>query len=127
MKKVFVVVRTISAVLSWSLFFFWWKKVLQSTDLNQRTVLYSLLAVALTVVAAAIYSTVWIFHNKRVARRGKRGLVSFYRSPLFERDAIGREILSLPTPDRNDRVIIVNSKERTKEFSVETLELGAAR
>jgi hypothetical protein len=127
MQKLFVIVRAISAALCWSLFFFWWKKVLRSTGQNQRVVLYSLLVVAITLIFAAIYSSLWIFHNKRVARRGSRGLVSFYRSPLFERDAIGREILSLPEPERNDRVIIVNPKENTKEFSVETQGAGAAR
>ena len=121
MRKVLVVVRVVSAVLSWSLFFFWWKKVLVSTDLNQRTVLYSLLAIGLTLLAAVLYSSIWIFHNKRVARRGNRGSVSFYKTPLFQRDAIGREIVMLPVNrERYDRVIVVRSTEKTKEFVADT-------
>jgi hypothetical protein len=117
MRKVLVVVRAISAVLAWSLFFFWWKKVLVSTDLNQRTVSYSLLAIAFTLLAAVLYSIIWILHNKRVSRRGQRGNVSFYKTPMFQRDAIGREIVMQPlNGDRFDSVIVVRSTEKTKEF-----------
>ncbi|HET9696883.1 MAG TPA: hypothetical protein VFP40_08465 [Terriglobales bacterium] len=121
MRKVLVVVRAISAVLAWSLFFFWWKKVLGSTDLNQRTVFYSLLAIGLTLLAAILYSIIWILHNQRVAKRGQRGSVSFYKTPLFQRDAIGREIVMMPqNADRYDRVIRVRSTEKTKEFLADT-------
>ncbi len=120
MRKVFVVVRVICAVLAWSLFFFWWKKVLGSTDLNQRTVFYSLLAIGLTLLAAVLYSSLWIFHNRRVAKRGQRGSVSLYKTPLFQRDAIGREIVMMPrNGDGYDRVIRVRSTEKTKEFVIE--------
>lgn len=127
MKKVLVAIRIISAVLAWSLFFFWWKKVLSSTDLSSRTVLYSLLAIGATLLAAILYSVVWIFHNKRVAHRGKRGSVSFYKSPLFEKDAIGRNLKVLPmNRDGYDPVIVVHSTPKTKEFVVEELGSGVA-
>ncbi len=129
MTKVFTVVRWISAALGWSLFFFWWKVVLGSRSYSQRTATVSLLAIFALLLAAVIYCIVWIFHNKRIARRGKRGNVSFYKSPKFERDAIGRELKLLPIDyDHPAPVIIVRSTAETKEFLVEGLvDPGAVR
>ena len=119
MRKLFLIVRSTAVVLAWSLFFFWWKQVLAYPGLSHRTIVFSLVAIALTLSAAVTYSVVWILHNKRLARRGRRGQVSFYRAPRFEKDAIGRN-MRLPSCDSPlERVIVVSSTVSTKEFAPE--------
>jgi hypothetical protein len=117
MKTVFLVIRWICALLGWCLFFFWWKKASTPGWVSPHAVIYSLLSIAAVVVAAIAYSTIWIFHNKRIARRGKRGFVSFYKSPKFESDALGRQLTLPPmSHDTYDSIIIVRQAGDHKEY-----------
>ena len=119
MRKIFFIVRVISAVLGWVLFFYWWRVVILAGVTN-RNVLISLLVIAGTLLAACLYAIAWIVHNKRVARRGRRGAVSFYVSPKFSTDALGRRLLLPEFGSGNDgRVTIVTITRGNKQFSTE--------
>ena len=89
-------------------------------------VVYSLLSIAAVVSATILYSVFWILHNKRLARRGKRGNVSFYKSPRFDSDALGRK-LKFPAiqQDAYGSVVIVRASGDNKEYVVEKKGLGA--
>ena len=52
----------------------------------------------LTLTASAVGMTLWIHHNIRIARKGKRGKSSLYIPMLFEHDTLGRP-LELPAQD----------------------------
>ena len=117
MKTVLLIVRWIGALLGWCLFFFWWRKAVTPGWVSPRAVLFSLITIATVVSAAVAYSALWIFHNKRLARRGKRGFVSFYKPPRFESDALGRRLKMPATPhDRFANVVIIRDAEGHKEY-----------
>ncbi len=120
MKTVLLVIRWICALLGWCLFFFWWKKAATPGWVSPTAIKYSLLSIAVVVTAAILYSIIWIFHNKRIARRGKRGFVSFYRAPHFETDALGRQ-LSFPaiSADGSDSIFVVRQVGQHKTYVVE--------
>jgi hypothetical protein len=126
MKTVRLILRWIFGFLAWCLFFFWWKEASTPGWVSRDAVVYSLLTIAAVVGATVLYSTFWILHNKRIARRGKRGNVSFYRSPVFEADALGRK-LKLPSfrQDAYDAVIVVRPIGDEKEYVIEKKGLGA--
>lgn len=120
MKTAFLIVRWIFAFLGWTLFFFWWRKASTPGWVSPRAVAFSLLTIAGVVSAAVVYSVVWIMHNKRLANRGKRGFVSFYKSPRFETDALGRRLKLLPVQQEGyDPVIVVRNIGDHKEYVVD--------
>ena len=120
MKTVFLAIRWICAILGWCLFFFWWKKASTPGWVSPTAVMYSLLSIATVVTAAVAYSAIWIFHNKRLARRGKRGFVSFYKSPHFEADALGRKLTLPPmSHDNYDSILVVRQVGNHKSYVVE--------
>ncbi len=126
MKTLLLLARWLCALLGWVLFFFWWKKAATPGWVSPSAVFYSLLSIIIVVSGAVLYSAVWILHNKRLARKGKRGFVSFYKSPRFEADALGRQ-LKLPSmdPDKYDPIIIVRTINSHKEYVPETSGKGA--
>jgi hypothetical protein len=123
MKSIRLIIRWICGFLAWALFFFWWKEASTPGWVSRDAVVYSLLSIAAVASGAVLYSVIWILHNKRIARRGKRGNVSFYKSPMFDTDALGRK-LKLPLLG-SDAVIIVRPAGAQKEYVVEKKTLGA--
>lgn len=119
MKTAFLIVRWIFAFLGWTLFFFWWRKASTPGWVSPRAVAFSLLTIVGVVSAAVAYSVVWIMHNKRLANRGKRGFVSFYKSPRFEADALGRRLKLLSVHDSYDPIIVVRNVGDHKEYDVD--------
>jgi hypothetical protein len=120
MKTAFLVIRWICALLGWTLFFFWWKKASTPGWVSPTAVIYSLLSIGAVISAAILYSTLWIFHNKRLARRGKRGFVSFYKPPRFEADALGRKLTLPPmSHETYDSIIVVRQAGDHKQYVVE--------
>lgn len=113
MRTVLLTIRWICAFLGWALFFFWWKKAYSAT-VGPHSVTVSLLVIAAVIAAAVTYAFVWIFHNKRLARRGKRGFVSFYKPPRFEADALGRPLSTQHGPE--DRLIAIRHVGNQKEY-----------
>jgi hypothetical protein len=120
MKTIFLFVRWLCALLAWCLFFFWWREAATPGWVSPRAVTLSLLSIAAVVSGAILYSSVWIFHNKRIAKKGNRGLVSFYKPPKFEADALGRRIKLLPfQSDSYDPVVVIHQSGKEKEYVVE--------
>lgn len=117
MKTIISLVRWICALLGWCLFFFWWRKAATPGWVSPRAVVYSLLLIGAVVAAAIAYSSVWILHNKRLANRGKRGFVSFYKPPQFKADALGRQLKLLPVQgDSYETVIVIRNAKDHKEY-----------
>ena len=126
MKTAVLVFRWVCALLAWLLFFFWWRKAATPGWVSHTAVAYSLLSIVAVVSAAVLYSAIWIVHNKRLARRGKRGFVSFYKPPLFEADALGRQIKLPPVQlDQHDAIIVVRTVNNDKEYVPEVSAKGA--
>jgi len=126
MKTLLLLVRWLCALLGWVLFFFWWRKAATPGWVSPTAVFYSLLSIVIVVSAAVLYSAVWIFHNKRLARKGKRGFVSFYKPPRFEADALGRQLKLPPMePDKYGPIMVVRTINTQKEYVLETSGKGA--
>lgn len=125
MRSVLLFVRWVCAFLGWCLFFFWWREASTPGWVSPRAVTLSLLSIAVVVSAAVLYSIVWIIHNKRIAKKGKRGFVSFYKPPKFEADALGRSLKLPPMQhDTYDPVVVIRQSGKEKEYVVERPTLG---
>lgn len=126
MKTPLLLARWLCALLGWVLFLFWWMKAATPGWVSPSAVFYSLLTIIIVVSGAVLYSAVWILHNKRLARKGKRGFVSFYKPPRFQADALGRQ-LKLPSmdPDKYAPIIVVRTINIHKEYIPETSGKGA--
>ena len=70
--------------------------MLHRESLRSLGVALGLLAAVL--VASGVASTLWTWHNIRIARNGKRGMSSLYIPMVWERDTLGRP-LQLPPAD----------------------------
>ena len=69
----------ISIVFGWTLFVYWWAEVLTHDQPRSLfTMLLIVLVFALVVLAVTLY---WIWHNRRIAARGKRGRATRYSVP----------------------------------------------
>ena len=94
----------IAILFGWSLFLFWWGRVL---TLDQPDALFRLLyAIAIFVAILLAATGLWIWHNLRIARRGTRGLATRYQVRVYERDALGRTV-SLPLKDGAHRAAML--------------------
>ncbi len=126
MNRVFLLVRIVMALLAWVLFIYWWRRVLDTAALTQRIIFFSLLSVGIAWFLVAVLSALWILHNKRLAKRGRRGLVSAYTPPRYEKDLLGRQLKLLPF-DHDHAVIVVRSDHEVKHFLSEDEARGASR
>ena len=79
--------------LGWLVFFSWWGIVLRRESLAALGNAFGLLAAIL--VTSAVAMMLWIGHNVRRARKGKRGQASLYIPMRWEHDPLGRP-LDLP-------------------------------
>jgi hypothetical protein len=102
-------------VFGWTLFIYWWRVVL--TEDQPDALLRLLAAIGIFIVLLLIGTAVWIWHNRRLARRGNRGLATRYRVRSYERDALGREV-SLPLQDgvHQASVLTVNATDARKTY-----------
>jgi len=74
----------------WLIYGYAWVRVFSRTP---RIEMWSFLLVFLASVALIHASALaWIGHNKRIARRGRRGLSTRYTSPKFQTDHLGRPL-----------------------------------
>ena len=78
------------AFMGWALFFYWWFLIFRDTSREaQWASVISLMPVVIAVPAGAL---LWVRHNKRIAARGRRGLISWYMSPAFQQDYFARSL-----------------------------------
>jgi hypothetical protein len=114
-------VRTlIPAVLGWILFVYWWQRVALESTAASATVAM----VVLTVIAVAIfYSTIlWIRHNIKLAKRGKRGFSTRYVRPNFERDWLDRILVfGEPALTREGTWFVVQANDKEKRYAHQRL------
>ena len=111
-----------SIVFGWTLFVYWWSKVLQADQ--PRPLITLVLQIGLFSAITLLATLGWIRHNRRIARRGRRGMASRYHAPTFELDALGRSIvLPFGGQVRAADVVCVESSTELKTY---TTELNAA-
>jgi hypothetical protein len=103
--------------VGWAIFVAWWAIVLQREPLRSLGVAVGLLAAVL--LASAVATTLWTWHNIRLARNGKRGMSSLYIPMVWHRDTLGRP-LQLPRADtaRTASEVRVVMNGGTKEYVV---------
>jgi hypothetical protein len=103
--------------VGWAIFVAWWVIVLRRESLQSLGLALGLLATVLVVSAVA--TTLWTWHNLRLARNGKRGMSSLYIPMVWERDTLGRP-LELPRADiaRSASEVRVVMKGATKAYVV---------
>ncbi len=106
----------IIAFLGWVLFFYWWRKVaLESTAAAATVAVVVLLIIGVTV----FYSTVlWIRHNLKLAKRGKRGFSTRWVRPYFDRDHLDRPLVFTKAAARQEGTwFVVHSDVKQKRYS----------
>lgn len=108
----------VAVIVGWTLYVYWWAKVLAEEKPRELMVLLLLIVLSSMVLLALVLG--WIWHNRRLARRGVRGAASRYEVPVFQQDALGRE-MSLPQPPllRNAAIVTIEATRQTKTFSTE--------
>ena len=84
-------IRYLAAGCGWLLVFYGWINVSHQTPGSDRLRLVFVLIPSLLLIHAG--ATAWIEHGKRLAVRGKRGLVTRYTSPVFLQDHFGRRLI----------------------------------
>lgn len=104
------------SLLGWLLFFFWWTRV-ASESTPAAAILAAVILVAIAV--SIFYSTlIWIRHNLKLARRGKRGFSTRYLRPLFERDWLDRAIVFRNSAAaREGTWFVVHIDDKEKRYS----------
>lgn len=94
------------AACGWLLLVFEWEHVSHRASRGEEEALILVLIVSLVLIHLA--AIIWIAHNKRLAARGKRGLVTRYSPPVFSQDHLGRSLVieSGSLPNREVQVSI---------------------
>lgn len=83
--------RYILGGCGWLIVLFEWVHVSHETPGRDEVMLFLVLIPALFLIHTG--ATAWIRHSKRVAARGKRGLVTRYTFPDFSEDHLGRQLI----------------------------------
>lgn len=100
------IVRSLVLAGAWVLFAYWWSVVLRREGADSLVAVARTLASGVLVISLA--AVIWVQHNLRIARAGKRGRASLYRPLHFSQDFLGRP-LEMPPPaelDRSAHVIV---------------------
>jgi hypothetical protein len=104
------------SLLGWGLFVYWWRTVFAAEQ--PRPFVQLLLFITLICLLTLLTTLTWIWHNMRIARRGRRGMAARYRPPIYERDALGRTvIIENGLLVRSAAVVTVTASEATKTFT----------
>jgi hypothetical protein len=117
-------VQAVVAVGGWILFVFWWFVVLQRETI--ASFWSSTLAPVLWGVAAiAAVTALWILHNRRLARKGRRGTVTRYTVPVFTADLLGRPLrFTDPRTLRTSDQIILTATAEEKVYATAGVYVG---
>jgi hypothetical protein len=83
--------RYVFAGCGWLVVFYEWVHVSHQAPGRDELTLVLVLIPSLFLIHAG--ASAWIAHSKRLAVRGKRGLVTRYTSPVFTQDHLGRRLL----------------------------------
>ena len=89
--KSYTFLRYIIAGSGWLIIFYEWIRVSRQAPGRDELTLILVLIPSLFLIHVGASS--WIAHSRRLAARGKRGLVTRYTSPVFSHDHLGRQLL----------------------------------
>lgn len=106
--------RYIIAGSGWLLFLYEWIRVSHQAPGRDELTLILVLLPSLFLIHVS--ATAWIAHSKRLAARGKRGLVTRYTSPVFSQDHLGRQ-LRLDKSSTVSKEIIVSIDGDAKSYT----------
>ena len=108
--------RLLSIFIGWFLFVYWWDEVTQG-EATVEILAYTGAALAVAVIALAAMTTLWVRHNVKVARQGKRGRVTAYLPPRIDRDRLGRRLWLPPRREVLEaRVLRLEVDENSKAY-----------
>lgn len=113
-SKSYSLLRYVLAGCGWLLVFYEWIHVSHQSPGRDEITLILVLIPSLLLIHAA--TKAWIVHSKRLAARGKRGLVTRYTSPVFSQDHLGRRLIMDETSIEN-REIVVSVDGDTKSYT----------
>lgn len=104
------------ALLGWVFFFYWWRKVALQSTAGAATVAVVVLLIAGIVVT--YFTLLWIRHNLKLARRGKRGFSTLWVRPQFDRDHFDRPLVFSDSTSRQEGTwFVVHSDVKQKRYS----------
>ena len=106
--------RYIIAGSGWLLIFYEWIRVSHQAPGSEELTLVLVLIPSLFLIHAG--ATAWIAHSRRLAARGKRGLVTRYTPPVFSQDHLGRQLL-FDKSSIGSREIIVSIDGDAKSYT----------
>lgn len=109
-------VTYVVAFAGWVLFGFWWHRVaLQSTPSSAEAAAFALVVMA---VITFFFTLIWIRHNMRLARNGKRGKTALYLEPDFQVDSLNRALVFDEAGGvREDAWFVLDADEREKRYT----------
>ena len=108
--------RLLSIFIGWFLFVYWWDEVTQG-EATVEILAYTGAALATAVITLAAMTTLWVRHNVKVARQGKRGRVTAYLPPRIDRDRLGRRLWLPPRREVLEaRVLRLEVDENSKAY-----------
>jgi hypothetical protein len=121
--KSYAFFRYIIAGSGWLIIFYEWVRVSHQAPGRDELTLILVLIPSLFLIHAG--ASVWIGHSRRLAARGKRGLVTRYTSPVFSHDHLGRQLL-FDEGSIGSKEVIVSIDGNTKSYApaAETLLLS---
>lgn len=122
-RKILYGGRLLVAALGWSLFVAWWIKVWAETE--RSWMLAEVLFITVVLVAVILTTFIWVNHNLRIARRGRRmkkgppGKVAY----KLERDRLNRPIERVgPISELDSQLVSVWVKSGRKIYVAEKTE-----
>jgi len=106
--------RYIIAASGWLIIFYEWIRVSHQAPGRDELALVVVLIPALFLIHVG--ASAWIGHSRRLAARGKRGLITRYTSPVFSRDHLGRELL-FDEGSIGSKEVIISIDGNTKSYA----------
>lgn len=107
----------LALVVGWAPFLYWWRTVILREELRVFAGVVVWLVMAIFIVTVA--TSLWIAHNQRLARRGKRGLATRFCTLEPVSDRLGRS-LEMPDRDmlRSSARIVILATDDQKVYSI---------
>lgn len=108
----------VALFVGWIPFVIWWREVILSGE--TRVFIGLLIWLACAILILTIATALWIVHNQRIARRGKRGLATRFFTLEHVSDRLGR---GLEMPGRDDLKaaprIAIRTEDDLKTYSID--------
>ncbi len=109
--------RYIIAGSGWLIIFYEWIRVSHQAPGRDELTLILVLIPSLFLIHVG--ASAWIGHCRRLAAKGKRGLITRYTSPVFSHDHLGRQLL-FDEGSTGSKEVIVSIDGNTKSYAPAT-------